>query len=113
LVIRRAAAAFAPPLRDKVEVRNQARVHLWFEDHYGEAYAPLSCSAEALSRFTAPLFAVGARLERDDRLHIAAPFGLDDLFDLRLRPNPSHAAKGFEKTARRTMASWPEVRIEL
>jgi hypothetical protein len=63
-VIQRAAAAFDPPLRDKVEVRNQARVHLWFEDHYGEAFAPRSCSAEALSRFTAPLFAVGAGWSR-------------------------------------------------
>jgi hypothetical protein len=112
IVIRRAAAAFEPPLRDKVEVRNQARVHLWFEDHYGEPYAPLSCTAEALSRFTAPLFAVGARLEPDGRLYIEAPFGLDDLFSLRLRPNPAYATKGFESTARRTRAHWPEVRIE-
>ena len=100
IVIRRAAAAFEPPLRDKVEVRNQARVHLWFEDHYGEPYAPLSCTAEALSRFTAPLFAVGARLEPDGRLHIFAPFGLDDLFALRMRPNPTRRlTKGFETTA--------------
>ncbi len=113
VVIHRAAAAFEPPLRDKIEVRNQARVHLWFEDHYGEAYAPLSCSAEALSRFTAPLFAVGVRLEANGRLHVEAPFGLDDLFGLRLRPNPSHATDGFESTARRTTSSWPEVRIEL
>lgn len=31
LVIRRVATAFEPPLREMVEVRNQARVHLWFE----------------------------------------------------------------------------------
>ena len=30
------AAAFEPPLRDMVEVRNQARVHLWFEGKFGE-----------------------------------------------------------------------------
>src|SRR5687768_14724700 len=36
VVIRRAAAAFPPPLRELVEVRNQARVHVWFEDKFGE-----------------------------------------------------------------------------
>ncbi len=34
-----------------VEVRNQARVHLWFEAHFGEPYTPLSSTAEALRRF--------------------------------------------------------------
>ena len=29
------------------------------------------------------------RLERDDRLTLAAPFGLEDLFAMRLRPNPN------------------------
>ncbi|MDX9998374.1 MAG: nucleotidyltransferase family protein, partial [Phenylobacterium sp.] len=87
-VIRRAAAAFDPPLRELVEVRNQARVHIWFEGKFGEAYGPLSCSAEALERFTSSTFAIGARLEGDGRMTIVAPFGLEDLFALRLRPNP-------------------------
>ena len=62
LVIRRVAAAFEPPLRELVEVRNQARVHLWFEGKFGEAYAPLASTAEALSRFTTVAFSVGVRL---------------------------------------------------
>ena len=48
--IKRAAAHFPPPYREQVEVRNQARVHLWFEDHFGEPYEPLHSSAEALGR---------------------------------------------------------------
>ena len=75
-VIRRVKAAFDEPLRSMVEVRNQARVHLWFEAKFGEPYAPLSCTAEALERFASATFAVGVRLEPDDRLHIVAPFGL-------------------------------------
>src|SRR5947208_16855338 len=87
-VIRRVKAAFDEPMRSMVEVRNQARVHLWFEAKFGEPYAPLSCTAEALERFASATFAVGVRLESDDRLHIEAPFGLADLFALRLVPNP-------------------------
>ena len=111
-VIRRAAAAYDPPLSDMVEVRNQARVHLWFEAKFGEPYAPLSSSAEALSRFTSATFAVGARLEADDSLTILAPFGLEDLFALRLRPNPIRRTNGFLRTAESVRKRWPEVSVE-
>ncbi|MFI4935673.1 MAG: nucleotidyltransferase family protein [Caulobacterales bacterium] len=111
VVIRQAAAAFEPPLRDLVEVRNQARVHLWFEGKFGEAYAPLTSSAEALSRFTSTTFAVAVRLEPDERLTVIAPFGLDDLFGLRLRPNPIRKTNGFERTAASVIARWPELTI--
>ena len=110
LVIRRVAAACPPELRDLVEVRNQARVHVWFEGHFGEPYAPLSRSAEALERFTATAFAVGVRLD-GERLRIEAPFGLDDLFALRLRPNPIRATTGFAATSASARARWPEATI--
>jgi hypothetical protein len=111
-VIRRVAQAFEPPLREMVEVRNQARVHLWFEGKFGEPYTPLGNSAEALTRFVSPLFAVAVRLEPDDRLTVVAPFGLDDLFALRLRPNPMRLTGGFARTAASATARWPEISVE-
>jgi hypothetical protein len=111
-VIRRVAAAFDAPLKSMVEVRNQARVHLWFEGKFGEAYTPLCCTAEALERFASPMFAVGVRLETDGRLHIEAPFGLADLFALRLRPNPRRPNSGFERAAASAARRWPELVIE-
>jgi hypothetical protein len=110
-VIRRAADAFEPPLRELVEVRNQARVHLWFEGKFGEPYAPLANTAQALDRFTSATFSVGARLEADGRLAILAPFGLEDLFALRLRPNPTRETSGFERTAAAALARWPELTV--
>ena len=110
-VIKRGAAAFAPEVSPIVEIRNQARVHLWFEDHFGEPYSPLSCSAEALLRFVAPAFAVGVRLQADDRLHVEAPFGLEDLFAMRLRPNPNRVTLGFAPTSAKVRERWPEVTI--
>lgn len=111
LVIRRVAAAFDPPLRDLVEVRNQARVHLWFEGKFGEAYAPLTRSADAPSRFTTTAFAVGVRLMDNDSLALVAPFGLEDLFAMRLRPNPNRPTAGFARTAASVAARWPEVTV--
>jgi hypothetical protein len=112
-VIKRVADAFMPPLREMVEVRNQARVHIWFPAKYGEPYPQLTGSAEALARFTAPAFAVGVRLEGDDTLTIEAPFGLDDLFAMRLRPNPNRPSTGLARTIANAQSRWPELTVEL
>jgi uncharacterized protein len=108
-VIRRVGAAFDEPLRSMVQVRNQARVHLWFEGKFGEPYTPLSSTAQALERFGSPLFAVGVRLESDGRLHIEAPFGLADLFALRLRRNPQRRIPSFAQIAAGITQRWPEL----
>lgn len=110
--IKRVAAAFEEPLRGQVEVRNQARVHLWFEQRFGEPYAPLGSADAALERFVCPVFAVGVRLEPDDTISIAAPFGLDDVFDMTLRPNPLRPqARGWDRVTASALARWPEARI--
>ncbi len=112
VVIKRVAAAFDEPVRSQVEVRNQARVHLWFQNRFGEPYAPLSSTDEALGRFVAPTFAVGVRLEADDSLSVAAPFGLDDVFALTIRPNPNRpVAKGWAKAVDSARARWPELTV--
>lgn len=110
--IRRVGDALEAPLRAMVEVRNQARVHLWFEERFGEEYTALSSTDEALERFVAPAFAVGVRLEPDDTISIAAPFGLEDVVALRLRPNPRRPlARGWAKAVGSAQARWPEVRV--
>jgi hypothetical protein len=110
-IIGRVAAAFDEPVRCMVQVRNQARVHLWFERKFGEPYTHLSSTAEALERFASPLFAVGVRLEPDGGLQVEAPFGLSDLFSLRLRPNPRRKITGFARIVADVVRRWPELII--
>jgi hypothetical protein len=111
-VIKRVAAAFEPPLRDQVEVRNQARVHLWFEGKFGEPYDPLTCTDDAPARFVAPAFAVGVRLEADDGLSVVAPFGLEVVFAMTIRPNPTRGlAKGWERVIANARGRWPEITV--
>lgn len=47
--IQRAAALFAD-LDETVEVRNDARVHLWYEDHFGVPAQPFRSSRDAAPR---------------------------------------------------------------
>jgi uncharacterized protein len=112
-VIGRVAAAFGD-WPGRVQVRNQARVHLWFEQRFGAPYAPLRSTDESLVRYASVVHAVGVRLEQGGGLDIVAPFGLDDLFALRIRPNRVLAnAQSHDAKARRCKALWPEVTAEL
>jgi hypothetical protein len=110
-VIRRVAAvtqgAPAP-----VQARNQARVHLWFEHRFGTPYSPLASADESLLRYASVVHAVGVRLNDDDSLDIAAPFGLDDVFAMVVRPNYAlDNAASFMRKAERAQSIWPQVTV--
>jgi len=111
VVIKQCAARFAD-LPMPLQVRNQARVHLWFPEKFGQPFSPLTSSTEMLGRYASKTHSVAVRLEADDRLTILAPFGLDHIFSFRVVPNtvlmnrPAHDAKGA-----RAKAQWPEITV--
>lgn len=110
-VIRRAQAVFAD-LPVPVELRNQARVHLWFPEKFGMAYPRLRASAEMLENFASRTHAVAVRLEADDSLAVFAPFGLDDIFSFRVTPNYAlDNRRTHEAKAARAKSVWPELTI--
>jgi hypothetical protein len=105
-IIRRATAS------DLLQIRNQARVHLWYEQHFGVPYPPLSTADEAIQRYPSIAGAVGVRLEDDGRLDITAPFGLEDMFAMIMRPNPACPHQpAFAAKAARVRLIWPEVTV--
>lgn len=72
-------------LRDRMpgapwSVKNQARMHVINQ------LAPYTSSVDAMSRYPETATAVGIRLLDDDRLTLAAPWGLDDLLNMTIRP---------------------------
>lgn len=104
----RSATGF--PSAPSVELRNQARVHLWYENHFGVPYAPLKNSREAIDRFACKTHCIGLRLRDDDTFDHYAPFGLNDIFSFRLTPHTARDNKEtHERKARRQMACWPEL----
>jgi uncharacterized protein len=110
-VIRQVAAATCG-CAGPVEVRNQARVHLWFEQRFGCAYPPLASADEALNYYASIVHAVGVHLEADGTLNVVAPFGLDDMFDMVVRPNRALANRSSHNAkAARAKAIWPEVTV--
>jgi len=111
-VIQRCADVF-DDLPIVVEIRNQARVHVWYEDHFGVAAPPLrsSASADAIDRYAAHACQVAIR-SRKDRYDVYAPHGFDDLFAFVLRPNPIVAPRhAYETKAARWQILWPRLRV--
>jgi uncharacterized protein len=112
LVIQRAEAVFAG--RWPVEVRNQARVHLWFQRRFGSPYPKLGSADESLCYYASVVQAVGVRLEANGQIDIAAPFGLEDLFGMVIRPNPRRDIDvGLAAKAALAKAIWPDLRVLL
>jgi uncharacterized protein len=92
-------------------VKNQARMHR----HNGDA--PYASVTDAMRFWPETATAVAVRRTDWDDCEIAAPFGLDDLFGLILRPTPrfAHAEGRIHLEARaRTkgwLTTWPLVRV--
>lgn len=98
---------------ERIEVRNQARVHLWFPEKFGGIYPQLTCTDDSLNNYMCTTHAVAVRLESDDSLSIKAPYGLADIFALTIRPCralPENKAN-YAKKARRMTRLWPELKV--
>ena len=94
----------------EVEIRNEARVHLWYEEKFGTPCPPYTSTEAAIDHFAATTCCLGIRLEPDGRWRVYAPHGLSDVFNLVVRPNPVLAPRTvYETKAARWREVWPEL----
>jgi hypothetical protein len=110
-VIRRVQAR----LRDldaTIEVRNQARVHLWYPAKHGKPYAPVGRATDGIDRFLTVNTQLGIR-RTDNGDDVYAPKGFDDIAALFVRPNasPNFSAANYAAKAARWKALWPELTV--
>lgn len=93
------------------DVVNQAHAHRLS----GPSDAPPFCSLEdAISCWPETATAVGVYLDSLDRLRVVAPLGLDDLFNLVLRPSPflrNPDAFGQRLLQKDFLRRWPLLRV--
>lgn len=109
VVIRRCARAFAD-LPVKIQVRNQARVHLWYEQHFGVACPPHGSSEAAIDSFATLVSAIGIRQSLTGQTTVYAPYGFKDLFAFVVRPGPGLAPRQvYEDKTTRWCREWPDL----
>jgi hypothetical protein len=108
-VIRRLNDAFAD-LGAEIEVRNQGRVHFWYQEKFGTPYPRLARSTDGIDRFLADCCMIGMRPEPDT---LYAPKGLGDMMDMIVRPNraPNFHPDRYREKAKRWREFWPELTV--
>lgn len=95
------------------EVINQAAVHTWYEDYFGQSVAPFTSLQNAIASWPEYATCVGVTLIADNTIEVIAPHGLEDLFALLIRHNPTRASVGMyrERLAQKRYSErWPKVR---
>jgi uncharacterized protein len=96
----------------KVEVRNQARVHLWYPQKHGLPYPALHRSTHGIDRFLTKNTQVGIRRTQGGH-DVYAPNGFDDIAGMIVRPNPTanFSAENYTAKAERWKKLWPELTV--
>lgn len=96
----------------RVEIRNQARVHLWFPEKTGIQMKPFSCVEEAISTFPTTSSTIGVTLNPKEKLQIFAPRGLYDILTITMRANKVRVSKkAFAKKAKDWSKKWPKLKV--
>lgn len=97
------------------EVVNQASVHVWQSAAVGHEVPPYRTLSAAIVSFPETATSVGIRLSSEDELDVVAPYGLDDLFGLVVRPGASAIdAAAFRARCREKawQLNWPQLRVQ-
>lgn len=95
-----------------VQIRNKARVHLWYEDHFGVPCAPLQSVEAGINQFLTLPTAASVRPTGNGSWGVYAPSGLDDVFSLTIRPNVEAGRRRlYEEKCASWLSRWPELTV--
>ena len=83
-----------------VDVKNQARVHLWYRRRFGYDIVPYTSIEDAIATWPTTATAIGVRLAQGCP-RVFAPYGLDEILGCVVRANR------FRSLPRSTGARWP------
>ncbi|KKQ79819.1 MAG: hypothetical protein UT01_C0027G0004 [Candidatus Daviesbacteria bacterium GW2011_GWA1_38_7] len=98
-------------IQAEIEVVNEARVHLWFEQDFGKKIDQLKSCEDAINRWPTTATSVGVN-KINGKLNVYAPYGLNDLFGMVVRPNkPSVIKWVYEKKVEKWTKKWPDLKV--
>ena len=111
-VIRQVAAAFAD-IDARIEVKNQARVHLWYRQRFRNDYSQLTSSTDGIDRFLVECTCVAVACTLGRNPDVYATYGLDEMRAGILRPNAlNRNDRLFAQKTASYQKRWPWLRVE-
>lgn len=76
----------------EIDMKNQARVHLWYKERYGYDLQPYTSVENAINTWPTTATSIGVRIQ-DGTFIVYAPYGLNDMFGQIVRPNKTQITK--------------------
>jgi hypothetical protein len=94
-----------------VDVKNEARVHLWYERRFGRHLEPYRSTGDAIATWPTTASSVGVRYDGHTFV-VCAPFGLADLISMVARANKTIVTRDvYEEKVARWAAQWPRLTV--
>ncbi len=94
-----------------IDLKNEARVHLWYKEAFGYDIQAYSSSEAAILTFPVRASVLGVRSE-ENHYRVFAPLGLEDTFNLIVRANKKQITKDiYEAKLPRWRQAWPRLTI--
>lgn len=104
--------ALYPSLGVSLDVKNEARVHLWYKSHFGYDITPYSSLEKAIDTWPTTATAVGVKLKPSGDLKVYSPFGLCDLLNMTVRANKTQITKEiYEAKVNKWTKKWPNLKV--
>lgn len=99
-------------LKIEVDVKNQARVHMWHESRFGYTIEPYISLESAINTWPTTATAIGVRKEKNDEFKVYAPYGLNDLFGKIIRANKVKITKQiYDNKVLNWLNKWPDLMV--
>ncbi len=90
-------------------VKNQARMHTLNQ------VEPYTSSMDGMSKFPETATAIGITLDEKGELHLCAPYGVEDLITMRIRPTPYFEGSQIyydRVKLKKWSTTWPKVTVD-
>lgn len=96
-----------------IDLKNQARVHIWYKEKFGYEIAPYTSLEDAINTWPTTATSLGLRREQNGEWTIYAPFGIEDIFSMRIKANPRQITeKIYMAKVNKWTKKWPRLVYE-
>ncbi|GAB5054193.1 nucleotidyltransferase family protein [Pediococcus parvulus] len=101
-----------PLKKYNIDVKNEARVHLWYQHRFGQKINPYVSTEDAISTWPTTASSLGVYLNKQQDIEAFAPYGLNDVFSGIVRPNKKMITESiYMNKAIKWKSKWPELKV--
>lgn len=95
-----------------LDVKNEARVHLWYREKFGYDIKPYKSVESAINTWPTTASSLGVRKIAERCWEIYAPFGLKDIFQMKVRANNRQITEEiYNVKVKKWIHKWPELNV--